>query len=316
MVAATTSFPRRRESIRPRPNTDAAGRDGRGRRCRGGEIHEPFEAGVPVPRRGGCAPRPGGRRGAPGGCGRPRGGHAPRETRHRPPRAAGLPGNPDLGLRRPRAGTDHSRAAGRAGGTPVRERTFRALDGALARHPHRERDGRGAGADAAAGAARRGVPLRFRAARRRDLVVPLASPRLRADGAGALRRPRRRGAQPARGRPRRAADSRRLAPCGGRQPSRELRRPARLGPRGPHRELDHGQRRRRVEPGGVTPRAAAPSRPERGECADILARAEGPRRLGGGARRPAAPGPGGGRAVRPRAGPARGPGRRRGRGRG
>ena len=49
----------------------------------------------------------------------------------------------------------------------------------------------------------------------------------------------------------------------------ELRRPARLGPRGPHGQLDHGQRRRRVAPGVVAVRAAAASPRQRGERADL-----------------------------------------------
>ena len=57
---------------------------------------------------------------------------------------------------------------------------------------------------------------------------------------------------------------------------RELRRPARLGSRGSHRKLDHGQRRERVEPGGVAQRAPASAPRERGERADLLARAEAP----------------------------------------
>ena len=103
--------------------------------------------------------------------------------------------------------------------------------------------------------ARRRVPLRLRAARCRDLVVSLASSDLGADGAGALRRTDRRGAHRTRGRPGRGASARRLASHQRRRSPRQLRRPARLGPRGPHGQLDHGQRRRRVAPGVVAARA-------------------------------------------------------------
>ena len=176
-----------------------------------GESHAPFETEFPAPRRVvRTALRPGrsGRSGVSGACSGPQGDPAPRQARHRASRAAGLSGNPDLGVRRAGAGADDSGAPGRAGGAPLRERTSPALDRALARGSPRERDGRCAGTHTAAGGARRRVSLRLRAARCRDLLVPLASSGLRADGAGALRCPRRRGARSSRDRPRGAPSPR------------------------------------------------------------------------------------------------------------
>ena len=215
-----------------------------------------------------------------------------------------------------RTGADHSRGAGTTGDATVRERAFPILDGALARRSNRELDGRNPGADPATRAAGCGVPLRLRAARRRDLVVPLPSSDLGADRARALRGARGRGAQRPRGRLGRGASPRRLAPHERRRYPRELRRPARLGPRGPHGQLDHGQRRRRVEPGVVAVRAPAASPRQRGECTDLHAGAEPHGSLGGGAGWTTAPGTDARRGVGALAGRARRLDRRRGRGRG
>ena len=182
----------------------------------------------------------------------------------------------DLGLRRHRARPAVADQAGRGGQGPPCQQTGAADLDFVAWRAHRQCDGRRRRADPAAGRARCRLRLSLHAARRRALLVP--SPRLsaerRADRPRPLRRPHRRRARPAEGRPGSPSRPRRLvARC--ERPDR--RRLSRSRP-GDRRRPDRPARHRQFT-GGADRARGAPRRAAPGARAQRLLGADRARRL-------------------------------------